>query len=162
MILQTKFPVITPRESETEREREIQCRHPQRIFVMIELQQNVNAWLNSHKNVESLLRCHVVIIIMIIMVIVTASQQNNFHTLLFQTGHSLSQKLTAGNAHNITACFKSSQQYFPQFQSPENMEVLITNFIFKANVTSQRSSKVDLRYKFLKWNNTRCNASNLI
>ena len=86
---------------------------------MIELQQNVNAWLNSHKNVESLLRCHVVIIIMIIMVIVIASEQNNFHTLLFQTGHSLSQKLKVGNAHNITACFESSQQYFPQFECAE-------------------------------------------
>lgn len=144
MILQTKFHVITPRESETERE--IQCRHPQRIFVMIELQQNVNAWLNSHKNVESLLRCRV-IIIMIIMVIVTASEQNNFHTLLFQTGHSLSQKLTVGNGHNITACPKSSQQHFPQFRSPEKLEVLITKFIFKENLTSQWSSKADLRHK---------------
>jgi len=81
------------------------------------------------------------------MVVVTASEQNNFHTLLFQTGHSLSQKLTVGNAHNITACFKSSQQHFPQFQSPEKFEVLITECIFKANVTSQWSSKADLRHK---------------
>jgi len=81
------------------------------------------------------------------MVIVTASEKkNNFHTLLFQTGHSLSQKLTVGNSH-ITACFKSSQQHFPQFQSPEKLEVLITDFIFKANVTSQWSSKADLRHK---------------
>jgi len=81
------------------------------------------------------------------MVIVTASEQNNFHTLLFQTGHSLSQKLTVGNAHNITACFKSSQQHFPQFQSPEKLEVLITNFTCKVNVASQWPSKADLRYK---------------
>jgi len=80
------------------------------------------------------------------MVIVTASEQNNFHTLLFQTGHSLSQKLTVGNAH-ITACFKSSQQHFPQFQRPKKLEVLTTDFIFLANVTSQWPSKVDLRHK---------------
>ena len=70
------------------------------------------------------------------MVIVTASKQNNFHTLLFQTGHSLSQKLAVGNAH-ITACFKSSQQHFPQLQIPEKLEVFITDLIFKTNVTSQ-------------------------
>lgn len=109
MILQTKFHVITYRESE----REIQCLHSQRIFVMIQLQLNMKGRENSHNNADSLLRCQVTTTTTIII----ASEQNNCHSLSWHRGHSLPRKSAMELRATLQPDSKSYQLFLPDENS---------------------------------------------